>query len=84
MRRTTEMPSAAVVEELDGELGFAAVARRNPAGLVDLLRGGLHRRLAVDVGFGDHPARLGSASGLIGELGMGPPHFVRRSSDWPL
>ena len=30
---------------------------------------------------GDHPARLGPASGLIGEVGIEPPHLVRRSSD---
>ena len=31
--------------------------------------------------FGDHPARLGPASRLIGEIRIGPPHFVRRSPD---
>jgi hypothetical protein len=31
--------------------------------------------------FGDHPARLGPASSLIGEIGMEPTHLVRRSAD---
>jgi hypothetical protein len=31
--------------------------------------------------FGDHPARLGPASGLIAEIGMEPAHLVRRSSN---
>jgi hypothetical protein len=31
--------------------------------------------------FGDHPARLGTASRLIDEIGMEPTHLVRRSSD---
>ena len=30
---------------------------------------------------GDHPTRLRPASSLIGEVGMGAPHFVRRPSD---
>ena len=30
---------------------------------------------------GDHPARLGPASGLIGEVGVVPPHLVRRTPD---
>ena len=30
---------------------------------------------------GDHPARLGPASGLIGEIGMKPAHLVRRSPE---
>jgi hypothetical protein len=29
--------------------------------------------------FGDHPARLGPASSLIGEIGIEPKHLVRRS-----
>jgi hypothetical protein len=29
--------------------------------------------------FGDHPARLGPASSLIGEVGVEPTHLVRRS-----
>ena len=39
-------------------------------------------RMPLD--FGDHPARLGPASGLIGEIGMEPTHLVRGSPDWPL
>ena len=31
--------------------------------------------------FGDHPARLGPASGLISEIGVEPPHMVRGSPD---
>jgi len=31
--------------------------------------------------FGDHPARLRPASGLIAEIGMEPAHLVRRSPD---
>ena len=34
--------------------------------------------------FGDHPARLGPGSRLIGEIGMEPTHLVRWSSDWAL
>ena len=34
--------------------------------------------------FADHPARLGPASRLIGEIGMEPTHLVRWSSDWAL
>src|SRR5262245_49449669 len=34
--------------------------------------------------FGNHPARLGPASRLIGEIGMEPTHLVRWSSDWAL
>jgi hypothetical protein len=30
---------------------------------------------------GDHPARLGPASGLIAEIGMEPPDFIWRSPD---
>jgi len=36
-------------------------------------------RMPLD--FGDHPARLAPASRLIGEIGMEPAHFVRRSPD---
>jgi hypothetical protein len=36
-------------------------------------------RMPLD--FGDHPARLGPASSLIGEIGMEPTHLVRRSAD---
>ena len=32
--------------------------------------------------FGNHPARLGPASRLIGEIGMEPTDLVRWSSDW--
>jgi hypothetical protein len=31
--------------------------------------------------FGDHPARLGPASRLIGEIGVEPSDLARRSSD---
>ena len=31
--------------------------------------------------FGDHPARLGPASRLMGEIGMEPTYLVRRSPD---
>jgi hypothetical protein len=31
--------------------------------------------------FGDDPARLGSASSLVGEIGMEPTHLVRRSPE---
>ncbi len=31
--------------------------------------------------FGDHPARLRPASGLIADIGMEPAHLVRRSPD---
>jgi hypothetical protein len=31
--------------------------------------------------FGDHPAGLGPASSLIGEIGMEPTHFVRGAAD---
>src|SRR5260221_7609895 len=34
-------------------------------------------RMPLD--FGDHPARLGPASSLIGEIGIEPKHLVRRS-----
>src|SRR5438132_14118777 len=34
--------------------------------------------------FGDHPAWLGPASRLIGEIGTEPTHLVRWSSDWAL
>ena len=34
--------------------------------------------------FGDHPARLGPGCGLIAEIGMEPPDFMGRSSDWAL
>jgi hypothetical protein len=39
-------------------------------------------RMPLD--FGYHPARLGPASSLIGEVGMEPTHLVRRSPDWAL
>src|SRR4029077_2401833 len=39
-------------------------------------------RMLLD--FGDHPARLGPTSTLIGEVGMEPTHLVRRSPDWAL
>jgi hypothetical protein len=31
--------------------------------------------------FGDHPARMGPASCLMGEIGIEPTHLVRRSAD---
>jgi hypothetical protein len=37
----------------------------------------------VPLDFGDHPARLGPASRLIGEIGMEPTHLVRRPTDRP-
>src|SRR5476649_1667854 len=33
---------------------------------------------------GDHPARLGPASRLIGEIGMEPAHIIGWAADWPL
>jgi hypothetical protein len=48
--------AAAVVEVLDHQPGLGAVGQRQAAGLVDLLGGGLHRRLAVEAEDPDHAA----------------------------
>jgi hypothetical protein len=39
-------------------------------------------RMPLDLG--NHPARLGPASGLIGEVGVVPPNLVRMTPDRPL
>ena len=64
----------ALVIERNDPLGRAAHVRHDEADARIQFA-----RMPFDLG--DHPARLGPASGLIAEIDMEPPDFMGRSSD---
>ena len=65
---------AALVVEGDHPLGRARQVGDDEANARTKLAG-------MPLDLGDHPARLGPASRLIGEIGMEPALLVRRSPD---
>src|SRR6516164_638896 len=67
----------ALIVEDDDPLGWARQVRDDETDARIKLAG-------MPFDFGDHPARLGPASPLIGEIGIEPTHLVRWSSDWAL